>query len=123
MEPNAPSPLPFVLPAKTTTKRAVDIKPGAMRYGECEHATVYLNPENRTVECRACGAPVDPFDHLLTIMRYGLGLDCELYALEQARAAIARHEEDRQAVCKHKHASVRNGAFWCPSCGLRRIAQ
>lgn len=34
------------------------------RKGYCEHIPVYVVEETRMLECRSCGAMVDPFDYM-----------------------------------------------------------
>lgn len=85
----------------------------------CEHVQCDLDIKERTVQCRICGAVVDPFDHLLTICRYGMRLENEIAHLERLKKDFDERDERKQKTCRHKNSDVNSKGFWqCRSCGL-----
>jgi len=71
--------------------------PNADMYSKgCEHKLFYVDPEKRTVECRICGVPVDPFDAVLVWMERDYNLDYRVQHLKELQERFDRREQRRR---------------------------
>ena len=69
------------------------------QFRACRHRAVLIDVEKRTVECRTCGAVVDPVDALVMVARE--------WARIRAAQAHMRARDKREAEAAQKKSSER----------------
>lgn len=91
---------------------------------KCNPPHLEVDPVNRIVTCKDCGATIDPLEALLSICKYNEQLEeYQREALERARmwADLADSELRRRiknAAFKDMDKQYRNGLYpVCPCCG------
>lgn len=100
------------------------------RYGECKHERALLDIEERTVECRQCGAKLDAFDHLLSLAhewdRYASWVRHARFEkqqiLEEVEALKSERKRLRADTAKErKRRGLPKRQPYCMSCKLEAV--
>ena len=96
-------------PVQLGDEAFIQSKPFGKRAPHCSHKQAWVDPHNRTVECRACGAVLDPFDYLMEIVHEGNRLVRMYDAINRARTQV-RELEDEERKLKGRVRSWREKA-------------
>lgn len=79
-------------------------KPYGERADRCRHRRAIVDPHNRTVECEACKAVLDPFDYLMGIVHEGDRLTRLYAAIKRMNTELEALSNEERKLKQRVHA-------------------
>jgi hypothetical protein len=83
------------------------VEPLSYPGGACRHQSLTVDPKKRTVECKRCGAVVDPFDALLTVAADWDGYAMWVRAAKRDRELLLKEVDELKRQRRNLRAQVR----------------
>lgn len=108
----------YKLPDKVIPIELVRINRNIRKICSCENPQYDVDPNNRMVWCRDCGASIDPFDAIYNLAKRGHEMEEENQRLLEQRRQILNYQP-HLVVFKSLERQYRSKemAPVCPNCG------